>query len=223
MPRLRLSKTAINQAILQFEVSWSFRNGFDFYNKNLSRPTVPDPVNTDSGVTIGFGYDCGQVTAAQIRKDWTSVLPQHMVEALVKTAGLKKQQAVNALPSVNGVVVPADLASLVFYNTIIPRFSKLTYQIFPSIININPVEQAVFVGLVYNRGASLDGNRRKEMRGLVKAIERDNDVEMAKLVSDMQSLWPNTRGLRLRRTEEARLIALKDNEVPNDDILIVEV
>ena len=63
MPTLCLSKNAINEAIMAFEVSWSLKSGFAIYNKKYARPVVPDPVNTNSGVTIGIGYDCGQYSS----------------------------------------------------------------------------------------------------------------------------------------------------------------
>src|SRR5215216_4931598 len=102
---LQLSKDAINKAIMAFEVSWSPAAGFAVYNKKYRKPLVPDPTHTDSGVTIGIGYDCGQCSANKIRLDWQSVLPLHMVEALVKTAGLKKLLAVRILPLVSFVDV----------------------------------------------------------------------------------------------------------------------
>lgn len=95
--QLKLSKNAINKAILAFEVGWSPTSGFAYYNQRLKKPTVPDPENTSSGVTIGIGYDCGYNTAAQIRQTWQSILPLHQVNALAACAGLKKQAAVNAL------------------------------------------------------------------------------------------------------------------------------
>lgn len=220
---LTLSKDAINKAIMAFEVSWSPAGGFAVYNKKFRKPVVPDPKKTSSGVTIGIGYDCGQCSTAKIRLDWQSVLPLNMVNALVKVAGLKKQQAVKSLPSLSMVDVPIEAALQVFYNTTIFDFGKLASKIYPGLFKLNPIEQSVIVGLVYNRGSSLDGERRKEMKQLVAAIDEDDDNKMANLIRDMQRLWPNTPGLRARRRAEADLIALADEAVPGEDILIVHV
>lgn len=216
---LTLSKKAINQAILAFEVSWSPESGFAVYNKKYRKPVVPDPANTSSGVTIGMGYDCGQYSAAKIRQDWQSVLPLNMVNALAATAGLTKQAAVNALPSVKTVDVPVEAALQVFFNTTIFEFGKKAARIYPDLHKLHPVEQSVIVGLVYNRGDSLAGDRRREMRGLITAIKNDNDKEIADLIRAMVRLWPNTPGLVRRRKTEAALIEMADLPLPADDIL----
>jgi hypothetical protein len=221
--QLRLSKDAINKAIMAFEVSWSTELGFAVYNKKYRKPVVPDPVKTSSGITIGIGYDCGQYTANKIRTDWQSVLPLNMVNALADTAGLKKQTAVKKLPSVSFVDVPIEVALLVFYNTTIFEFAKKASKIYPDLFKLNPVEQSVIVGIVYNRGASLDGDKRREMKQLVKAISDDDDDAMATLIERMQRLWPDTEGLRRRRRAEAFLIRLPDQPVDETDLLKIEV
>ncbi len=216
---LQLSKDAINKAIMAFEVSWSPVSGFDVYNRKYRKPIVPDPENTSSGVTIGIGYDCGQYSANKIRLDWQSVLPLHMVNALTRVSGLKKQQAVKSLQLVDDVDVPIEAALQVFYNTTIFDFAKQASKIYPALFNLHPVEQSVIVGLVYNRGAALNGDRRREMKQLITAIENDDDMEMADLIRSMCRLWPDTLGLRKRRQAEAALIELADIPVPEDDIL----
>ena len=221
--QLTLSKDAINKAIMAFEVSWSPKSGFAVYNKKYRKPVVPDPVKTNSGVTIGIGYDCGQYSAIKIRTDWQSVLPLNMVNALTDTAGLKRQAAANKLSALNFVDVPIGVALQVFYNTTIFEFAKKAAKIYPGLFKLNPVEQSVIVGLVYNRGDSLDGDRRKEMKQLVKAISDDDDAEIGDLIEQMQRLWPDTEGLRRRRRVEAALIKLPDQTVDEDDLLIIDI
>ncbi len=220
---LQLSKDAINKAIMAFEVSWSPATGFAVYNKKYRKPVVPDPANTYSGVTIGIGYDCGQYTANKIKLDWQSVLPLHMVNALTAVTGLKKQQAVKSLPSLSVVDVPIEAALQVFYNTTIFEFAKKAASIFPDMFKLNPVEQSVITGLVYNRGASLDGDRRREMKELVAAIKNDDDAVMADLIISMGRLWPDTPGLKRRRLVEAALIKAADTTVAESDILKIIV
>ena len=218
---LTLSKDAINKAIMAFEVSWSPQFGFSFYNKKLRKPIVPDPDNTDSGVTIGIGYDCGQCSGTKIKFDWQSVVPLHMVNALATVAGLKKRAAVNSLGRLTMVDVPIEPALQVFYNTTIHQYSKEALRIYPDLFKLHPVEQSTIVGLVYNRGADLKGDRRREMRDLIIAIKNDDDNEMADLIRAMKRLWPDTLGLRRRRDLEAALIELADVPVDENDILKV--
>lgn len=223
MPQLILSKKAINQAIMAFEVSWSESSGFAVYNNKLVRPIVPDPVNTDSGVTIGLGCDLSFYTPAMVMADWGSVLPLDMVQALQKVAGLKKQAAVAALPLVKNVVVPIEAALQVFYNKTIFKFGKIALSIYPALPNLHPVEQSVIVGLVYNRGAGLQGDRRKEMKQLIADIKSDNDKAIADTIRAMCKLWPNTLGLRRRRQVEAALIELPDLPIDESDKLIINI
>ena len=220
---LNLSKDAINKAIMAFEVSWSPILGFAVYNRKYRKPIVPDPVNTYSGVTIAIGYDCGQYTSTKIKQDWTSILPLHMVNALAATAGFKKQKAVNSLSTVSIVDVPIEAALQVFYNTTIFDFAKRAAKIYPALFSLHPVEQSVIVGLVYNRGDSLDGDRRREMKQLIVAIKNDDDKAMADLIRSMCRLWPVTLGLRKRRETEAALIELADIPVLESDILSITV
>ncbi|HRI23960.1 MAG TPA: pesticin C-terminus-like muramidase [Ferruginibacter sp.] len=219
--QLQLSKNAINKAIMAFEVSWSPESGFAVYNRKYRKPIVPDPVNTSSGVTIGIGYDCGQYSANKIKLDWQSVLPLYMVNALADTAGLKKQQAVKKLPSLSMVDVPIEAALQVFYHTTIFEFAKKAAAIYPDLFKLNPVEQSVIVGLVYNRGASLDGDRRREMRSLVAAIQRNDEKGIADLIRAMIRLWPDTPGLRRRRIAEAALIDEPNTPVAEADLLTI--
>lgn len=216
---LLLSRDAINKAIMAFEVSWSPDSGFEIYNKKFRKPFVPDPVNTTSGVTIGIGYDCGQCSSAKIKQDWQSVLPLNMVNALSAVARLTKQDAVNSLPSLSMVDVPIEAALQVFYNTTIFEYAKKALKIYPELMRLHPVEQAVITGLVYNRGSSLTGDRRREMRQLIRAIKNDDDTKMADLIRSMIRLWPTTLGLRRRRMAEAALIKLADTPLDETDIL----
>lgn len=225
MTRLILSKDAINKSIMAWECSWTPKDGFAVYNRRQRRPMVPLPDTTESGVTIGIGYDCGQYSAQKIRADWGGVLPKPMVDALVKTAGKKKQDAVAMLPSVKFVDVPVEAALQVFYNTSIYEFGGLTLKIYPDLPKLHPVEQSVMVSLVYNRGNDINAkkDRRKEMRELVDAIKRDNDKEMADLILAMCRLWPNIKGLKNRRKSEAELILLPDTPIPDSDKLIIDL
>lgn len=204
---------------MAFEVSWSPLAGFAVYDRKYRKPTVPDPLHTSSGVTIGIGYDCGQVSAAKIKMDWQSVLPLHAVNALAATAGLTRQTAVRTLSTLREVDVPINIALQVFYNTTIFSAAAQASKIYPDLYRLHPIEQSVITGLVYNRGSKLDGDNRREMRGLIAAIKADNDKEMADLIRSMCRLWPNTLGLQKRRQAEAALLEQADQAVADQDLL----
>lgn len=226
MPKLTLSKDAINKSIMFWECSWTEKNGWSVYNRRQRRPMVPAATTTPSGITIGIGYDCGHMSPQNIRATWGSVLPKNMVDALVSVAGLKGQAALNALPTVRAIVdVPIEAALQVFYNTSIYEFAALALKVYPDLPKLHPVEQTVIVSLVYNRGNDVSANkdRRREMRQLIQAIKEDDDKKMADLILAMCRLWPDVRGLRERRKAEAALIMLPDTPIPDSDKLVVDI
>lgn len=223
MSTLVLSKWAIERAIIQYEVGWNETDKWLYYNNNLSKPTVPAPDKSDSGVTIGIGYDCGYNTRSQIIKDWSSILPADQVKLLADTAGLKKYSAVSALSKVKHIKITVEQACQVFYNTTLHKFALQSFKIYPALLKLHPIEQTVFIGLIYNRGNKLEGERRREMKLLVKAIERDNDKEMGSLIRAMKRLWPDVKGLRIRRDKEASLIELPDTPISESDKLIINL
>lgn len=223
MPQFKLSKSALNKAIFHFEVSWSSKEGWLAYNKFYRKPIVPLPKTTNSGVTIGLGFDCGHVTRQEIITVWKDFVTPSQLIALANTAGKTKINAVAALKTLEGLEIPIESALKVFYKYTLPKFCRETYKAYPAVIKLHPVEQSTFVGLVYNRGAGLDGPRRLEMKELVKAIEKDNDKEMGGIIRKMKRLWVGITGLLRRRDTEADLIELPDNPIPPEDLLIVNI
>jgi GH24 family phage-related lysozyme (muramidase) len=64
---------------------------------------------------------------------------------------------------------------------------------------------AALVSLVFNRGSSLSGERRKEMAEIQLLLGGKKYSEIPKQLRAMTRLWPNSKGLRRRREEEAEL------------------
>lgn len=191
--------TAARDLIIHYEVG-----GENYYRKYLQRPTYPGGA---SGVTIGFGYDCGYNTAAQIRKDWSGRLGKAEVDALASTAGLKGTRAANEIRRVKWLVsVPWETARDVFEQSTMPRFAKLTKSAFPDIGNAHPHGQGAVLSIAFNRGTSMRGPTRREMREL-----RDNlkpaPEKVPGNIRSMKRLWvgKGLDGLLLRREAEAKL------------------
>ncbi len=220
---LKLSKEIINRVIMASEVAYVHPGNWSAYNRKYCKPCVPDPVNTESGVTIGIGYDCGQVKSTRILSDWKDYIPLTQAERLAATAGLKKQAAVNKAVQMQDIIIPIEKALQQWYDKALPVYAKLTAGIYPNIVNLHPYEQTCLISLVFNRGASLTGSRRKEMRDLIEATNLDDDRVMGKLFRDMKRLWPDTRGLRIRRDLEADFIEMADDPIPPEDELVVIV
>ena len=110
-----------------------------------------------------------------------------------------------------------------FFQTSLRRYARLATSVYPELETLHPYEQTAIIGLVYNRGTSFTGDRRKEMLQLVQAIKDDNDQLMATLIRNMKRLWSEEqRGLRIRRDKEAFYISLVDGPIPEEDKLTFE-
>ncbi len=211
---LTLSRKAIIDLIIQPEVS-SQAN----YEKKLRGVVWPGGA---SGLTIGLGYDIGMVSAAQVALDWWPVLPATSIVQLQKVAGITGPKCKQYLGM--AIDIPWATALQVFYNTSLKQHARKAANTYPELEELHPYEQTAIVGLVYNRGASLVGERRTEMKELVDAIKADDDTLMAALIREMKRLWTNKQGgLILRREEEADYIELEDKPIPEEDKLLIPV
>jgi len=220
---LKLSKEVIYRVIMATEVGYVHPGNWNAYNKKYCKPVVPAPETTDSGVTVGIGYDCGQATAQKILSDWNGYIPLEQAQRLAATAGLKKFAALTECNKLQDIVIPIDVALKQWFERKLPKSAKDTAAIYPNLGNLHPYEQTCLISLVFNRGASLDGDRRKEMKELVAATNLDDDKAMGKLFRDMKRLWPDTRGLQIRRDLEADFIEMADNPIPPEDEYVIVI
>jgi GH24 family phage-related lysozyme (muramidase) len=98
----------------------------------------------------------------------------------------------------------------VFKDSTLPRFVKMTLTAYPGAEKLHPDVLGALVSVVFNRGASTTGSRRKEMAMLKEAV-RHGDIEMIEtLIRQMKRLWAGTKfhGLVRRRDAEADLVKL---------------
>lgn len=170
------------------------------YEARLARPTWP---GVDSGITIGIGYDLGYEST--IRQDWIGRLPVERVGQLASVQGLTGRQARDGLGLVAGVFVPWTMALDVFIGCTIPRATEKAAEAFPGIEALPADAAGALVSLVYNRGPSLLGPQRIEMRQIRTALAEGRPGDIPQLIRDMKRLWPDVPGLRDRREAEAAL------------------
>lgn len=178
--------------------------GKAYYMKRLVRPTWPGGA---SGVTIGLGYDLGYNTRAQIAADW-SELPKPQLDALMGCAGMTGQRAKTKTQSVRWIVVPWDISERVFQKGTLPRFGKLTENAFKKTAVQHPDVQGAMLSLVFNRGASLTGASRREMKTISVYMPVSKIVPIPNEFRSMKRLWygKGLDGLLTRREKEARMI-----------------
>jgi peptidoglycan hydrolase-like protein with peptidoglycan-binding domain len=174
------------------------------YQRRFQTPTCPPP---PSGVTIGIGYDCRFVNRIEFQADWADLLPALAVAQLEGVLG--KPGTADVLGPVATVVVPLAAAMRVFAKRTLPKFLDRTRTIYPQIDDpaVTPPQRTALVSLVYNRGADLTGDRRREMRAIRDLLGAGRFDDVAAQLDSMTRLWDPLRegGLIQRRRDEATL------------------
>jgi GH24 family phage-related lysozyme (muramidase) len=123
----------------------------------------------------------------------------------VSVSGKKGEAASDVLPHVRHLVIPWEAALSVFENVTLPAWYMRTLRIYPQMLDLPGDCAAALVSLVFNRGPSLSGERRREMANIQALLRTGNLKEIPKQLREMERLWPNLKGLRRRRNEEADL------------------
>jgi len=201
-----LSKKSLD-LILEFEVG----GGESYYNKFLKNPSWP---GEQSGVTIGVGYDLGYVNKAEFTNDWKE-LPQKDFDRLYKVVGIKGIAAKDLIRGLKDISIPWELSLKVFNNKTVTKFYNLTKQTFPNFDNLPEDAKGGLVSLVFNRGAALEGERRREMKlirdgmKLVSSYDQKALTFIANQIRNMKRIWAGgsiEKGMSRRRDAEAKLI-----------------
>ena len=193
--------------ILEFEVG----GGENYYNKFLKNPAWP---GEQSGVTIGVGYDLGYVNKSEFSEDWKD-LPKETFDRLYKVVGIKGYNAKNLIRGLKDITIPWDLALKVFNNKTVTKFYNLTRETFPNFDNLPEGAKGGLVSLVFNRGAALEGDRRREMKlirdgmKLVSNYDQKALTFIANQIRNMKRIWAGgsiEKGMSRRRDAEAKII-----------------
>ena len=195
-----LSYRAI-ELILEFEVG----GGQEYYEKLLQRPIWPEG---RSGITIGIGYDIGYNSVEVFNQDWQK-LGDVERKRLSDCCGLTGEVAKQRLASVRDIIIAWELAWEVFNVVTVPKFYNLTKKAFPGFEELPADVQGGLVSLVFNRGTSMEGNRRREMRAIRDLVPNKDVKGIVDQIQQMKRIWVGTsiaRGMNRRRDAEAALI-----------------
>lgn len=213
---LSISQKSID-LIIYYEVG-----GRSYYEKYLTKPTVPAWQTTASGVTIGMGFDVGHNTKDEIKKALDGILSDEEIKLLQSVAGMKGKNAYyNGLPKVKYKVnVTYKQAEEIFKKDSLPRFTKQTADAFKlSKDRLHSHSNGALVSLVFNRGPSMSSSdSRKEMRWIRYNISINREDRVPSDIRSMKRLWSPTKlkGLHLRRDAEANLFQEGLNETEKD-------
>jgi hypothetical protein len=188
--------------IYEYEVG----GGENYYNRFLKKFTWP---GLQSGPTIGIGIDCAYYTAEELGSIFSFLSASEL--ALVKKCPGKKGAAGKEYTTVlreAGIEMSWKEAQKVFLNTTWSKFARLTDQVFPGASNLCDDAYGALVSLVFNRGASLNGGSRLEMRKIKDLVPVKNYAGIATQIRSMKRLWEgkNAQGLLKRRDAEASLV-----------------
>jgi hypothetical protein len=189
--------------------------GKDYYNHVIAeRPIWPGGA---SGVTIGCGYDLGYNSKSDFKDDWRRHLGASDFALLERTIGLTGAVAKTALGKVGHIRIPWGVALDVFDATTLPKFTVLTFERLPELLNLANAGLhgdcvGALVSLVFNRGASFRkvGDQYREMRAIRQAIQTGTSASLGEIprhLRDMKRIWRNKglNGLLARREDEAKL------------------
>ena len=184
-------------------INWE-SGGKAYYEKYLNKFTWPGGA---SGPTIMIGIDCGYYTKQELGQIF-KFLPQNQLE-LIKNASGKTGAAGKAyISALKGITVGWDRAIEVFENLTLPKFYNLTTRTWPGTENLCENAQVALTSIIFNRGSSLKGDSRREMKALTSLVEEKDYKAIAEQIVAMKRLWQNKGqgGLLKRRDEEAKLV-----------------
>jgi len=195
------SPNALN-LLLKYEVG----GGQKYYEKYLSKFTWPGGA---SGPTIAIGIDCGYYSKEELGELF-SFLPKDQLKAIQgapNKIGESGKEYTKILRSC-GIEIDWKKALHLFETYTWPKFTKLAEKTFPGLMELHPDAYGAIVSLVFNRGTSLSGDKRLEMRNIKVLVPKKDYSKIAYELRSMKRLWKNKNldGLIERREAEAKLI-----------------
>lgn len=174
----------------------------------------------ESGATIGIGYDLGYVTPTDIEKDWIKDIGITQVNIMKMFSGLRGPKAKTAIAGnsmAKQVSISYQAAYNVFTRISLPRYAKQALRIYPGLDQLTPDAAGAIVSMVYNRGTSLVGDRREEMRNIVPLVAAKDYAGIAAQIEKSKRLWSN--GLVERREKEAAMVRGSLRQYSSDELI----
>lgn len=173
-----------------------------------------------SGITLGYGCDIGEDPGSL--GFWEPHLPPPQIALLAQAKGKTGRSAAQIQTRFRGITITREAALAVFMEQSLPREVSMTLRAFPGVEAMPPAVLGAMVSLVYNRGPSLDGDRRHEMRIIHEILADFGTMDAARQAEvreeyirkiaiqfrKMKRLWEGQGldGLLTRRDAEADLV-----------------
>ena len=191
---------------LELLYDYEVGGGKAYYEKYLSKFTWPGGA---SGPTIAIGVDCAYYSESELAEIF-SFLPKDQIRLIQKASGKTREEGkeYTKVLRASGIIVSWDKAQEIFQKLTWPKFTSLAEKAFPGLADLHPDAYGAIVSLVFNRGTSLKGDSRLEMRNIRVLIPKKDYKNIAQEIRKMKRLWvgKNLNGLLERREAEAKLI-----------------
>ena len=188
--------------ILEYEVG----GGRAYYEKYLSGPTWPGGA---SGMTLAIGIDCGYYTPTELREIF-NFLPDNQIKAIQGASGKTGQAGKEYTQSIRNlnIKITWEQAIEIFDKYTWTKFARLAERIFPGLDKLCDNAYGAIVSLVFNRGSSLVGDSRREMRDIKDLIPKKDYRTIAIEIQKMKRIWQGKGldGLLARRDAESALV-----------------
>ncbi len=199
---MRLPSKNTLKLIYDFEVG----GGEAYYNKFLKQFTWPA---LQSGPTIGIGVDCAYYSPEELESLF-AFLPKNKLEMVKKCTGKTGEAGKEYTKTLRkaGIEVSWQQAQKIFLNTTWNKFSRLAEKVFPEVDELCDDAYGALVSLVFNRGSSLTGESRSEMREIKKLVPKKDYKKIAEQIRKMKRIWigKGVDGLLTRREKEAQMV-----------------
>lgn len=169
---------------------------------------IPSWPGGNSGITIGVGYDLGYITVDNFESDWGPFLIRNHLLRLRVCVGKRGIWARNRVGQFSDIRIRRGDSEQIFQKRSLPLYALKTELAFPGVEQLPAGAQTALISLVYNRGTSMEGERRREMRAIQAAVPRRDLKEIANQLRKMKRLWigKGLDGLLRRREAEAVLV-----------------
>lgn len=181
-----------------------------YYDRHYERLTYP---GGESGATAGIGVDLGQQSAEVTERSWSSFVDVESVEKMEQCAGITGSRAKAIVTEYQSIQITWSPALQEFLGYEMPSYWSLTKRTFPGFDNLTNNAEGALVSVVYNRGSSMAGPSRIDMRNLRDAVAKEDYTAMAAAIRHMDvtmgNAWRNAGiydGMAARREAEAQLI-----------------
>jgi GH24 family phage-related lysozyme (muramidase) len=201
---MKQPSTAVLDLILEYEVG----GGKEFYNKYLTHPTWPGGY---SGLTLGIGIDCGYYTSNELANMFSFLNADQL--DVIKNASGKTGEAGRAYVKSEAVknaniTITWDEAIKIFDNVTWSKYARLAERAFPGLDQLCDNAYGAIVSLVFNRGTSMNGDSRLEMRNIRVLVPKKDYKGIAEEFRKMKRVWEGKGldGLIARREAEAKLV-----------------